>query len=374
MPVTIRQIDSKSDRKKFVKMPWLIYKNDPHWIAPLLLERLETISKKKNPFFDHGEAALFLAERDGAAIGRITAHTNRLHNEFHKDKTGFFGFFESVNEQEVADALLRAAEGWLKAKGCDKVLGPECFSTNEEAGLLIKGFDMPIMLFCPYNPPFYQELIEKAGYQKAKDLFGWHYTVGDIPEAPLKLAEAVEKYPGLKMRLLDRKNFKRDVLILRDIFNQSWNKNWGFVPWTEREANYSASMLKIIAKEELIVVAELNGEPIGISICIPNLMEILDGLNGRLLPFGIFKLLYRFKFHKFRQVRLLLLGIKPEHRGNLGGLSVLLYVNTHKGGIKLGIKTAELGWTLEDNQKINSGITFMGGEVRKLYRIFGKDI
>jgi hypothetical protein len=374
MTVNIRQIDSKSDRKKFVKMPWLVYKNDPHWIPPLLLERLETISKKKNPFFEHGEAALFLAERDGVAIGRITAHTNRLHNEYHKDKAGFFGFFESINEQAVADALLRTAEGWLKAKGCDNVLGPESFSTNEEVGLLIKGFDLPIMLFCPYNPPFYQELIEKSGYQKAKDLYGWHYTVGDIPEAPRQLAEAVEKHPGLKMRVLDRKNFKRDVMILRDIFNTSWNKNWGYVPWTDREAAYSASMLKLIVKEDLIVVAELNGEPIGISICVPNLMEIFDGLNGRLLPFGIFKLLYRLKFHKYEQARLLLLGIRPEHRRNLGGLSVLLYVNTHKGGIKLGIKTAELSWTLEDNERINTGITFMGGTVGKVYRVFGKNL
>jgi len=374
MKIAIRQIDSKSDRKKFVKMPWLIYKDDPHWIPPLLIERLEAINPKKNPFFEHGEAAFFLAERDGVAVGRITAHINRLHNEYHKDKTGFFGFFESINEQVVADALLRVAEGWLKAKGCDKVLGPESFSTNEEVGLLIQSFEMPIMLFCPYNPPFYQELIEKSGYQKTKDLYGWHYTVGNIPEAPRKIAEAVEKHPGLKIRLLDKKNFKRDVMILKDIFNASWSKNWGFVPWTDREVEHSASMLKIIAKEDLIVVAELNGEPIGISICIPNLMEILDGLNGRLFPFGIFKLLYRLKFHKFNQARLLLLGIKPEYRRNLGGLSVLLYVNAHKGAQKLGIKTAELGWTLEDNERINHGITFMGGTVHKIYRIFGKDL
>jgi hypothetical protein len=374
MAVTIRQIDSKSDRKKFVKMPWLIYKDDPHWIPPLLLERLETINQKKNPFFEHGEAAFFLAERDGVAVGRITAHINRLHNEYHKDKTGFFGFFESVNEQAVADSLLRTAEGWLKAKGCDKVLGPECFSTNEEVGLLIKGFDLPIMLFCPYNPPFYQDLIEKSGYQKAKDLFGWHYTVGEIPEAPRQLAESVEKFPGLKVRHVDMKNFKQEVNILKDIFNSSWNKNWGYVPWTDREVDYATSMLKIIAKEELIVIAELNGKPIGLSICIPNLMEILDGVNGRLFPIGIFKLLYRFKFHKFEQARLMFLGIKPEHRGALGGLSVLLYVETHKGGLKLDVKTAELGWTLEDNQKINTGITFMGGTVGKVYRIFGKDL
>jgi hypothetical protein len=378
MSVKIRQIDSKADRKKFVKMPWLVYKDDPRWVPPLILDRLETIDPKKNPFFEHGEAALFLAEDDsGTAVGRITAHLNHLHNEYHKDKTGFFGFYECIDDEKVSGALLSTAEGWLKDKGCDKVLGPESFSTNEEIGILAEDREGPPMIMCTYNPPYYKKLIEAGGFEKEKDLFGWFYDIGKIPDAPRQVAEAVEKHPGLVVRHADPKNMERDVGIVRDIFNAAWNKNWGYVPWTDSEVKHAAKMMKMIMAKELTAIAEVDGKPAGMMLAFPNINEAIKDLNGSVFPTGMLKLVWRLMLgrHRFQGARLFLLGVLPEFRGSaLGGLSVLLYVWAHRGALKLGMTVGELGWTLEDNKKINMGIEFMGGRVGKVYRIYGKDL
>jgi hypothetical protein len=377
MSVKIRQIDSKADRKKFVKVPWPIYKNDPKWVPPLLMDRLETIDPKKHPFFEHGEVAIFIAERNGEPVGRITAHLNHLHNEYHKDKTGFFGFFESVDETTVSGALLDTAEGWLKDKGCDKVLGPESFSTNEEPGMLLEDRKGPSMILNPYNPPYYAKLIEASGYQKAKDMYGWHYKVGDVPEAPRQVAEAVEKHPGLVVRHMDPKKMERELKIIREIFNSAWSKNWGYVPMTDHEVQHAAKMLKMIMIPEFTAIAEVDGKPAGMMLCIPNMNEVIKDLNGSLFPTGMLKLIYRVMLGRYRYkgARLFMLGVKKEFRGStLGGLSVLLYVWAHKGTLKYGIEHGELGWTLEDNEKINKGIQFMGGEIGKIYRIYGKDL
>jgi len=377
MSVVVRQAESKADRKKFVLLPWKLYRNDPRWVPPLVMDRLETLDEKKNPFFEHGRAALFLAERDGEVVGRITAHSNTLHNEYHKDKTGFFGFFECVDDETVARALLERAEDWLRQQGHDRVLGPENFSVNEEVGLLVEDKEGPPMIMCTYNPPYYARLIEAGGYEKAKDLFGWAYQVGDVPDAPRQIAGAVEKHPGLVVRQADPKHMERDVRIVRDIFNSAWSRNWGFVPWTEAEVKHSAKMMKMIIVPELTAIAEVDGQPAGMMLAFPNLLEAIKDLNGRLFPTGMLKLVWRVMLgrYKFQAARLFLLGVKPEFRGSvLGGLSVLLYVKAHEGALKVGIKGGELGWTLEDNEKINQGIQFMGGRLAKIYRVYGKDL
>jgi GNAT superfamily N-acetyltransferase len=377
MAIQIRSVQSKAERKRFVMVPWRIYRDDPKWVPPLIQDRLETLDPAKNPFFEHGEAQLFIAERDGEPVGRITAHTNRLHNEYHKDKAGFFGFFESIDDQSVARALLEAAEDWLKKKGCDQVLGPESFSTNEEVGVVVEDRAGPPMILCAYNPPYYPRLLEACGYQKAKDLYGWHYTIGDVPEAPRQVADAVAQHPGLKLRTVDMKNVLRDVRIVRDIFNAAWSRNWGYVPWTEKEVEHSAEMLKLILIPEWTTIAEVDGQPAGMMISFPNINEVIKDLNGRLFPTGLLKLLWRVKMggYRFQSGRLALLGVKPEFRGStLGGLSVLLYVCAHRATLKYGLKVGELGWTLEDNQKINAGIQFMGGSIGKVYRIYGKSL
>jgi GNAT superfamily N-acetyltransferase len=377
MSVKIRQIDSKADRSTFAKVPWVAHRNDPHWVPPLLTDVLDTINPRKNPFFEHGDAALFLAERDGEAVGRISAHTNRLHNEYHKDKTGFFGFFECIEDESVSGALLEAAESWLKQQGCDQVLGPESLSTNEEVGVVVEDREGPPMIMCAQNPPYYPRLLEAAGYEKAKDLYGWYYEVGEIPGEARKIAKAVEQYPGLTVRQADPKHLERDIHIVREVFNAAWSRNWGYVPWTDNEVQHAAKVMGMIIKPEITAIAEVEGKPAGIMVALPNINEVIKDLDGRLFPTGLLKLIWRVKLgrHPFRGARLFLLGIMPEYRGHaLGGLSVLLYVRAHRGGEQLGIKFGELGWTLEDNEKINAGIQFMGGRLGKVYRVYGRSL
>jgi GNAT superfamily N-acetyltransferase len=375
MSVNVRQIDSKADRRTFAKVPWVAHQNDSQWVPPLLSDVLDTLNPRKNPFFEHGEAALFLAERDGEAVGRISAHTNRLHNEYHKDKAGFFGFFESIDDERVSGALLEAAESWLKQQGCDQVLGPESFSTNEEVGVVVEDREGPPMIMCAQTPSYYPRLMETAGYEKAKDLYGWYYEVGEIPAEARKIAHAVEQHPGLTVRQADPKHLERDIHIVREVFNAAWSRNWGYVPWTDHEVKHGAKAMGMIIKPEITAIAEVEGKPAGFMVALPNLNEAIKDLDGRLFPTGLLKLIWRLKLggHKFQSARLLLLGIMPEYRGSvLGGLSVLLYVRAHHGGEQLGIKFGELGWTLEDNEKINAGIQFMGGRLGKVYRIYGK--
>ncbi len=378
MTVTVRQVDTGADRRKFVRVPWSVYRDDPRWVPPLRADVLDTIDPRKNPFFEHGDVALFLAERGtGEAVGRISAHTNRLHNEYHKDKTGFFGFFECIDDERASAALLEAAENWLAKQGCDRVLGPESFSTNEEVGMLVEEREGPPMIMCPYNPPHYPRLMEASGYHKAKDLYGWFYEVGEIPEEPLKIAGAVERHPGVSVRQADPAHLERDIHIVREIFNAAWSENWGYVPWTDREVEHGAKQMKMIIAPEITAIAEVEGKPAGFMVALPNVNEAIKDLDGRLFPTGLLKLIWRLKLrrHQFQSARLLLLGIMPEYRGSaLGGLSVLLYVHAHRGAQKLGIKYGELGWTLEDNEKINAGIQFMGGRLGKVYRIYGKDL
>ncbi|RME21692.1 MAG: N-acetyltransferase, partial [Deltaproteobacteria bacterium] len=230
MGLKIVEVNDAAGRKRFVKMIWPIYRGDPRWVPPLIADRLEAIDPAKNPFYEHGEVQLFIAERDGEPVGRISAHLNHLHNEYHKDKTGFFGWFECIDDESVARALFERAEAWLRDRGCDRVLGPENFSVNEEVGILAEDREGPPMIMCTYNPPYYPRLVEACGYEKAKDLYGWAYEVGEVPEAPRQIAEAVEKHPGLVIRPADPKHMERDVRIVRDIFNSAWSKNWGFVP------------------------------------------------------------------------------------------------------------------------------------------------
>ena len=365
-------VETRRQLKAFIRLPWSIYRNDPAWVPPLLAERNDILNRKKNPFFEHAQAQYFLAEREGEVIGRISAHIDRLHNQTHQEQTGFFGFFESIDDPEVAKALFDAAAGWLKERGMKAIRGPFSFSINEETGLLVKGFAHPPFILMAHNPPYYPALLERWGFTKLKDLYCWRYdSKGPVPEGPLQVAEEVRKYPGLTIREVGRATIDKDVRILLDVFNSAWSHNWGFVPLTENEIRKAIKDFKLILEPKLALIAEVNGIPAAISLALPNLNEAIRDLNGRLFPFGLVKLLYRLKRKKIRSARLMLLGIKKEFRGSiLGGLSVLLYVEKHRRSSELGHWGGELSWTLEDNEKINAGIEFMGGEHYKTYRIY----
>jgi hypothetical protein len=339
------------------------------------LERWSTLHPKKNPYYRHATVQLFLAKRNGRVAGRISAQLDHEYEKFHRERVGHFGFFECENDPQVAQALFNTAEGFLKGHGATRALGPLSFSTNEESGLLIDGYDQPLMIMMPYNPPFYASLIEAAGYKKAKDLYAWHYQVGKIPDAPMQIAEVVARHPGLVVRPLNQNDFEGDLEKIMEIFNSAWAENWGFVPLTQAEIHKAAKDLKLFMDPEIAFLAELNGEPIGMCLSAPNLYELTKGLKGRLFPLGIFRLLWRIKKKKYKNGRLMLLGIKKQYRGSaLGALSVLLYVEIHRRGLKQGYDFGELSWTLEDNEKVNQGIEFMGGKRYKTMRIFEKKL
>lgn len=376
MSLTIEKVVTPRQLQEFITFPWKIYQNDPVWVPPLIAERKALLNQKKNPFFEHAEGEYFLAKKNGKTLGRITAHVDHLHNERHQERTGFFGFFESINDPEVAEALLHHAESWMRGKGLKHIRGPFNFSINEECGFLAKGFETPPALMNPHSPPYYLSLMERAGYSKAKDLYCWRYdSTQALPEAALQISEAVRQHPGLSIRSLDKKHMRRDLQIIMDIFNEAWEQNWGFVPLTSKEVDKAAKDFKPFLEPDLALIAEVDGEPAGMALSIPNLNEATRDLNGKLFPFGFLKLLYRIKTRKIRSARMMLLGIRRKFRGSvLGGLSVLLNTQMHLNGLKLGFKQAELSWTLEDNDRVNQGIQFMGGVHYKTYRIFEKSL
>ncbi len=371
--LSVQPVRTRLELKRFIQLPYRLYQNDPHWIAPLYSERKEILHPQKNPFYQHAIVELFLAVREGKEVGRISAQIDFEYEKCHGERVGHFGFFECEQDPEIAAALFQAAENFLKQNQATRIVGPFSFSINEESGLLIDGFDQPLMTMMPYNPPYYADLIEGVGYRKIKDLYAWHYPVGEIPEQPRLIAEEVRKLPDLILRTFDKKNFKRDMNIIIDIFNSAWSENWGFVPLTSAEVDKMAKDLKLFIDYEGAFIAEYKGIPIAMALAMPNLYELIAGMKGRLFPFGIFKLLWRLFRKQYRSARLMLLGIKKEYRSSmLGFLSTLLYVEIHRRGLERGYEWGELSWTLEDNRKVNTGIEFMGGKKYKTFRIYEK--
>ncbi len=368
-------VESQKQLKQFIQLPYSLYQSDPHWIPPLFLERWETLHPKKNPFYQHAEVQLFLAQKNGQIVGRISAQIDHEYEKIHQERVGHFGFFESVNDIQVASALFQAAEHYLKQKNAVCSMGPFSFSINEESGLLIEGFDQPLMTMMPYHLPYYASLIEKSGYKKIKDLYAWKYTIGEIPKDAMEVAESLSQYPGLVIRTIRMKEFKKDLQKIIEIFNSAWSENWGFVPLTENEVDKTARDLKHFIDPEGVFIAELKGEAIAMVVAVPNLYEMISDLKGKLFPFGFLKLLWRIKRKKYKSGRLMLLGVKKEYRKtSLGGLSLLLYTEMQKRCLKKGVEWGELSWTLEDNKAVNMGIGFMGGKHYKTYRVYEKKL
>jgi GNAT superfamily N-acetyltransferase len=334
------------------------------------------LSREKNPFFEHAEAEYFLAERGREVVGRIAAISNRLHNQTHDDRVGFFGFFESVDDQAVADALLDAAAAWCRARGHDVLRGPASFSVNDECGLLVDGFDTPPALMMPHNPRYYVGLLERAGFAKAKDLLV--YQGGDpdrykpVPERLARGTELIRQRMGVTLRPLDMKNFEREVERIKELYNQGWEKNWGFVPMTEHEIDHLAEQFKPVVIPELVPMAEKDGKVIGFGIALPDLNVVFSGnRSGRMFPV-ILKLLWQLKTRKIRRARILLLGVLPEYRGR--GVDAMLYhwIWTKSG--ERGIYWGEAGWILEDNPAMNAGLEKMTFTVYKTYRLYDRAI
>jgi GNAT superfamily N-acetyltransferase len=334
------------------------------------------LSPRKNPFFEHAEAQYFLAERDGVVVGRIAAIANRLHNDFHADRVGFFGFFETELDQDIASALLDAAAGWLRDRGFDTMRGPASFSTNDECGLLVDGFETPPVIMMPHNPRQYPTLLESAGFRKARDLLVYQGgSMGSVVPTPERLTRGVElirKRMGLTLRALRLEEFSREVERIKAMYNKSWERNWGFIPLTDHEIDHLAAQFKPVVVPELAPFIEKDGEPVGFALALPDLnVPFRRNRQGRLLP-GVVRLLFDLKTRRIRRMRILLLGVLPEYRGK--GLDALLYHWLWETGNQRGIHWAEAGWILEDNIAMNTGLVKIGFTVYKTYRLYDRPL
>jgi GNAT superfamily N-acetyltransferase len=332
------------------------------------------LSRTKNPFFEHGTAEYFIAERDGEVVGRIAAISNQLHNETHGDRVGFFGFFECIDDQTVADTLLEAAGKWCRDLGHDILRGPASFSVNDECGLLVDGFETPPALMMPHNPRYYIGLLERAGFTKAKDL--WVYQGGTeeryvpVPERLAQATELIRQRQGITLRPLNLKDFEGEVERIKELYNSAWEKNWGFVPMTEHEIDHLAAQFKPVVIPELVPMAEKDGKLIGFGIALPDLNVVFrKNRAGRLFPM-ILQLLWALKTKRIRRARILLLGILPAYRSK--GIDAMLYhwIWTRSG--ERGIYWGEAGWILEDNAAMNAGLEKMTFRVYKTYRLYDR--
>jgi hypothetical protein len=375
MSVEIRETPIGGKLKPFLDVVDYIYRGDPYFVRPLDFDLSQRLSKK-NPFFEHAEGAVFTAHRNGWCVGRCTAQIDREHLARYGDDAGSFGFFDTIDDLDVAEALLDRAGRWLSERGMRSMRGPMSLSTNEEIGCLVDGFDTPPMILMPHHRPYQGGLIEKAGLAKLKDLYAWRYTVGEVPRRARKAHDEVSALPEVSTRHADLKNIDRDVRIVMDVYNDAWSDNWGFVPLTENELAKMAQDLKLLLVPDLTYITTVDGEPAAVALCLPNINELIGDLHGKLLPFGVAKLLYRLKVKKPTTARLAILGIRKKYRHvrKYAGLSIYLYAKMNEGGVRQGIKWGELSWTLEDNAPVNAGIKFMGGKVYKRYRLYEKKL
>lgn len=378
MTIEIRELGEGDKRtlRDFVEVVNEIYKDDPSYVRPLDFDVEDRLNKKKNPFFEHAEGTAWVAYREGRAVGRITAQIDHEHLKRHKDEAGFFGFLDTIDDVEVARALIGEAEAWLKARGMKRIRGPISLSINEELGCLVEGFEYPPMIMMPHHRAYQGGLIEQAGLAKLKDFYAWRYDVGQVPPRAQRAHDEIAALPEITTRQADPKNILRDVRIIMDIFNDAWSDNWGFVPLTERELTKLAKDTELILMPEITRITSINGEPAAVALGLPNINELIKDLDGQLLPFGIAKLLYRLRVRGAKSGRLVILGIRKKYRHvrRYGGLSAYLYVQMNHSAYLLGMRDSELSWTVEDNAPINVGIKLMGGRIYKRYRVYERPI
>jgi hypothetical protein len=371
MAVTVRETKMGGNLKDFLDVVDYVYQGDPSYVRPLDMMVKDQLSKA-NPFFEHGEGTTFVAYRNGWAVGRCTAQIDRLHLTRYKDDVGFFGFFDTVDDEEVATALVDAAKRWLRDRGMKKIRGPLSLCINEELGCLVEGFDSPPMMFMAHHHPYQGGLLEKTGLTKLKDVYAWRYEVGDIPQRAAKATQEIEQLPEVTARHVDMKHLERDVRVVMDVFNDAWSENWGFVPFTEAELRKMAKDLRLIIDPEITYIAYVDGEPAAVAVATPNLNEAIADLHGKILPTGFAKLLFRLKVEGTKTARLALLGIKKKyrHQRKYAGLSIYLYSKMNEAGRRAGYRWGELSWTLEDNGPVNVAIKLMGGRIYKKYRVY----
>ena len=371
--IEVSEVTSRRERDAFIKFQWQIYANDPAWVPPLIIERKAFLDRKHHPFYRHGDAALFLARKNGKIVGRIMASDDPNYNSVHQSNVGCFGLFECIDECDVAAALFEAAEGWVRNKGRTEIMGPIDYSTNYVCGLLVDGFQFPPTILTAHNPPYYQQLIESCGFAKAKDLYAWWFADPSKAVAQLRrLASRVHRHCPVTFRPANLKNLRDESRRLREIYNQAWAKNWGFVPFTEPEIQFMTKELKPLLMPGFAWIAESGNEPVGFALGLPDINVVLRDLNGRLTRFGLPIGLIRLLFYKNRiqKGRLIALGVIEKYR-RAGIAETLVLRVIEETMVKRGI-TGELSMTLEDNLMINRFLEAIGADRYKTYRIYRK--
>jgi len=372
--VTIRPVRTRRELKRFVKVPFRLHRDQPQWVAPLIFERMEFLNREKNPYFEHAEAELFLAERDGEAVGRITAQVDHRWDEFQGGSDAMFGFFETANDPEVAAVLLAAATEWAQGKGRGRILGPMDFTTNDEIGVLIDGFDRRPMILEPWHPPHYRELIEAEGFGKAMDVQMWELQFGDLKQGESfdpSIHAAAEKAlndEGIVIRNMRKREMADEVRRFMDVYNEAWGDNWGFVPITDAEVEFQAKNLKQVIDEDWAYMAEKDGDVVGAALTLPDINQVTKKMNGRLLPFGWLRFLLGKR--KIDRVRVFALGVKPEYQHT--GIAARFYVRHIETAAEVGVTGGEQGWILEVNEPMNRAMEGMGGTIVKRYRLYEK--
>jgi len=365
----VREVSSRRDLREFIDLPFRLHANAPQWGPPVKIERRLYLSPRFNAFFNHGEAVLFLARRDGRVVGRISAQIDRAYNEFHDSRWGWFGFFELEDDPEAARALLAAAEEWLAARDCDRMVGPADFTLNEESGILIEGHELPAMIKQPWQPPYYQALCEGAGLEKAMDFFMWNLEVSDrskVLPVLFELAEQVGPRHGITLRKMSRRHLRQDMERFREVYNAAWARNWGFVPYDDKDIDQYALEMQLVYERDWFMVAEQDGETVGVAITVPDLNQVLRRAKGRALPF-VWHWLRRRKI--IDRVRVGFLGIKPEYQHT--GVAAAFYVeHFDAAGRSAKLRGGEMGWILETNEAMNKGMEAMGGRIVKRFRVY----
>lgn len=375
MGITISPVRTAGDLNDFIKMVWPIYEHDPHWVPPIIADRKKLLSRTRNPFFKHSEMEMFLAKSGHKVVGRIAAIINRNHNQTHNDTVGFFGFFESIDDMEVAAALFAAAESWLGERGMTVMRGPVNPSLNDEAGLLVEGFDDPPQILMTYNPNYYSRLIESFGLRKVKDLYAYRLTRDGFLNPKLERVQRIvrerEKLSIRSVNFKQKEAFQRDVRTLKEIYNQTWEPNWGFVKMTDEEFDFLAADLKQVAEPDLVLIVERDGVPIGFALGLPDINQALifnrtGGIIGAVIAF-------LFKKKKICRGRIIVLGVIPAYQRR--GIDAVLYWEI---GMRMtrghGYVEGEASWVLEDNVMMNRAAEMMNGEIYKRYRLYDKTV
>jgi hypothetical protein len=370
--VKVKRVAGARDKRRFIELPYSLYRGDPHWVAPLRMAQKDILNTTRHPFYKTSDAEMFLAERGGRVIGRVMAILNRAHNEFHNERSGFFGFYEVENDREASAALLDAARDWLRGQGAEIMRGPMNPSTNYECGLLVEGFDLDPMVMMTYNPPYYAELLESYGMAKAKDLYAY-----SIAESYFKhtnklqrVAERLRKKDRIRVRPVNLKDFKKEVAVVREIYNDAWKRNWGFIPVSEEEFAHLAKDLKQIVDPRIAMIAEQEVDggtrPIAFFLAVPDVNRALKRAGGRLFPFGLIKILWHSR--KISSLRVITMGAVHEYQSM--GIGALFLDEIYRRGPAAGYFTGEMGWVLEDNVLMHRSAELVGARRYKTYRIY----